>query len=98
MTGQEPSTYVLAINHAVADFEKWKSVYDTNPPTTAGGAKFSRLNRGIDNPNLVTVVAGFDSLDTLKHFVADPQLKDAMHEAGVLGEPRFEIYEEVEVI
>jgi len=90
--------YVLAINHAVDDYEKWKQVYDTYPPTTAGGAKFSRLNRGIDNPNLITVVAGFDSLDSLKNFASDPQLKDVMHRAGVRGEPRIEIYEEVEVI
>lgn len=59
---------------------------------------FSRLNRGIDDPNLVTVVAGFDSLDTLNDFVSDPQLKEAMHQAGVLGAPRIEIYEEVEAI
>jgi hypothetical protein len=90
--------YVLAINHAVEDFEKWKQVYDTYPPTTAGGAEFSRVNRGVDNPNVVTVVAGFDSLATLKKFASDPQLKDLMHQAGVLGEPRIEIYEEVEVI
>jgi hypothetical protein len=90
--------YVLAINHAVDDYEKWKQVYDTYPPTTAGGAKFSRVNRGVDNPNVVTVVAGFDSLDTLKTFASDPQLRELMHQAGVLGEPRIEIYEEVEVI
>ena len=90
--------YILAINHAVDNDEKWKKVYDTYPPTTGGGAKFSRLNRSIEDPNLVTVVAGFDSLDTLKNFAADPHLKDLMHEAGVQGEPRIEIYEEVEVI
>jgi hypothetical protein len=90
--------YVIAINHAVDDYEKWKQVYDTYPPTTAGGANFSRVNRDIDDPNLITVVAGFDSLDTLKSFASDPQLKDLMHQAGVQGQPRIEIYEEVEVI
>jgi hypothetical protein len=40
----------------------------------------------------------FDSLDTLNHLVSDPQLKDAMYQAGVLGAPRIEIYEEVEAI
>jgi hypothetical protein len=90
--------YVIAINHAVDDYEKWKQVYDTYPPTTAGGAKFSRINRNIDDPNLISVVAGFDSLDTLKSFASDPQLKDLMHRAGVQGQPRIEIYEEVEVI
>jgi len=90
--------YVIAINHAVDDYDKWKQVYDTYPPTTAGGANFSRVNRGIDDPNQITVVAGFDSLDKLKSFASDPQLKDVMHRAGVHGEPRIEIYEEVEVI
>jgi hypothetical protein len=90
--------YVIAINHAVDDYDKWKQVYDTYPPTTAGGANFSRVNRDIDDPNLITVVAGFDSLDTLKSFASDPQLKDLMHQAGVQGQPRIEIYEEVEVI
>jgi hypothetical protein len=90
--------YVIAINHAVDDYDKWKQVYDTYPPTTAGGANFSRVNRDIDDPNLITVVAGFDSLDTLKSFASDPQLKDLMHQAGVQGQPRIEIYEEIEVI
>jgi hypothetical protein len=89
--------YVLAINHTVADYEKWKAIYDTLPPTSRG-AKFARVNRGIDDPNVITVVAGFESLDALKKFVADPQLKDAMQEAGVLGQPRFETYQEVEAI
>ncbi|HLF41964.1 MAG TPA: cyclase [Acidimicrobiia bacterium] len=90
--------YVLAINHSVADYDKWKLIYDTMPPTTIGGAAFARVNRGVDDPNLVTVVAGFNSLDTLKSFAGDSRLKDAMQQAGVIGAPRFETYEEVEVI
>ena len=89
--------YVLAINHPVADYDKWKALYDTMPPTSRG-AKFARVNRSVDDPNLITVVSGFDSLDTLNDFVSDPELKAKMQEAGVSGEPRIEIYEEVEVI
>ena len=89
--------YVLAINHAVSDYDKWKSVYDTMPPT-ARGAAFARVNRGVDDASLLTVVAGFESLDVLRAFVGDPELKSKMQEAGVSGEPRIEIYEEVEVI
>lgn len=90
--------YVLAINHAVEDYDRWKSVYDSMPPTTVGGAKFARVNRSVDDANLITVVSGFDSLETLNGFVSDPELKAGMQRAGVLGEPRVEIYEEVEVI
>ena len=89
--------YVLAINHSVADYDKWKTIYDTLTPTSRG-AKFARVNRGVDDPRLVTVVAGFDSLDVLNSFIADPGLKAAMQQAGVIGAPRFETYEEVEAI
>ncbi|MDH3731514.1 MAG: cyclase [Acidimicrobiia bacterium] len=89
--------YVLAINHAVADYDKWKAGYDAMPPTTMG-AKFSRVNRSVDDPNLVTVVSGYESLETLQSFMGDPKLKEAMQAAGVLGEPRIEIYEEVEAL
>ena len=89
--------FVLAINHKVADYDKWKAAYDAMTPITRG-AQFARVNRAVDDPNLVTVVSGFESLDTLNSFVSDPALKAAMVEAGVVGEPRFEIYEEVEVI
>ena len=89
--------FILAARHAVADYDKWKAVYDTMPPTKMG-AKFSRVNVSVDDPNLVTVVAGYDSLETLKEMMGDHRLKEAMQEAGVIGEPRFEIYEEVEAI
>ena len=89
--------YILAINHPVADYDKWKAVYDSFTPTSRG-AKFARVNRSVDDPNLVTTICGFDSLDTLNDFASDPELKAKMQEAGVSGEPRIEIYEEVEVI
>ena len=73
-------------------------MYDSFPPTTGGGAQFACLNHSVDDPNLITVVAGFDSLDQLKAFAADPTLKERMHEARVVGQPRIEIYEELEGI
>ncbi len=90
--------YVVAIRHPVTDYDQWKAVYDSFPPTTAGGAKFARVNRSVDDPNTVVVVAGFESLETANAFLGSSELKDKMAEAGVVGEPRIEIYEEVEVI
>jgi hypothetical protein len=86
-----------AIRHSVTDYAKWKSVYDTFLPTTAG-AKYARVNRSVEDPNLVTVVAGFDTLELAKTFLNDPNLKVKMTEAGVVGSPRIEINEEVESI
>jgi hypothetical protein len=81
----------------VTDYAKWKSVYDTFLPTTAG-AKYARVNRSVEDPNLVTVVAGFDTLELAKTFLNNPDLKVKMTEAGVVGSPRIEINEEVESI
>ena len=86
-----------AIRHSVTDYATWKSVYDTHLPTTAG-AKYARVNRSVEDPNMVTVVAGFDTLELAKSFLDNPNLKAQMTEAGVVGSPRIEINEEVESI
>lgn len=89
--------YVLAINHDVADYETWKTVFDTYPPAR-GGALFHRLNRNVDDPNNITVVAGFETADAARGFHANPELKQAMGEAGVTSPPRIELFQEVEAI
>jgi hypothetical protein len=72
-------------------------VFDSFPPQK-GGAKFHRVNRAIGDPNLILVVAGFESEAKARAFGADPGLADAMKRAGVVGEPRIEMYEELEAI
>ncbi len=89
--------FTTAIRHPVTDYAQWKSVYDTFTPTSAG-AKFARVNRSVEDPNVVTVVAGFDTLESANAFINNPDLKAKMTEAGVLGSPRIEINEEVESI
>jgi hypothetical protein len=86
-----------AIRHSVTDYGKWKTVYDTFTPTSAG-AKFARVNRSVEDPNMVTVVAGFDTLELAKAFINNPTMKTKMTEAGIVGTPRIELNEEVESI
>jgi heme-degrading monooxygenase HmoA len=88
---------VAAVRHGVQDYDRWKAVYDSFPPT-AGGAKFARVNRSVDDPNTIAVVCGFESIEAAQAFLGSPDLKAKMAESGVVGEPRIEIYEEVDVI
>jgi len=88
---------VAAIRHKVNDFDEWKTVFDSYPPTDRG-AMFARVNRDVDDPNTIVVVAGFPTLESAKAFLDDPELKGKMEEAGVASEPRIEIYEEVFVL
>ncbi len=95
---EESNVIVVAINHPVADYEAWKKVYDEENPVKLGHALFARVNRSVDDPNTITVVAGFESLEKARGFLDNPELKEAMERAGVTGSPRIEIYEELEVI
>jgi len=88
---------VAAIRHSVSDYDQWKAVFDGYPPT-AHGALFARVNRAVDDPNTIAVVAGFETLEAANAFLGSPELKAKMEEAGVSSEPRIELYEEVAVI
>ena len=88
---------VVAIQHPVADYEAWKSVYDGRNPGTFG-AKFARVNRLVSDPNTVAVVCGFESLDAATSMLESPDLKAAMDRAGLTSAPRIEVYEEAEVV
>lgn len=89
--------YMLAANHDVEDYPKWKAVYDAIDQG-ALGARFGRVNRNVDNPNNLTIIHGFDTVDTAQAFINSPVLKEAMAEAGVASVPRFELFEELEVV
>jgi hypothetical protein len=81
----------------VTDYDAWKAEFDQMPPSV-GGASFHRINRLVDDPNVITVVAGFASADAARAFVENPDLASAMQRAGVMSEPRIEIHEEVEAV
>jgi len=56
------------------------------------------VNRAIDDPNTIAVVSGIDTVEEVDAFMGSDDLRAKMAEAGVIGEPRIEIYREVEVI
>lgn len=89
--------YMLAINHDIEDYDKWKSVFDRFPKDGMGLA-FHRVNRNVDDPHNITVVHGFESAEDARAFRDDPALKEAMGEAGATNPPRIELFEEVEAV
>jgi len=76
--------------HEVADYGAWRKVYDAFAPTQKKmGVIFKAVYRSTDNPNDVTVVHDFHSLEKAKTFAASPELKNAMENAGVKGPPQI---------
>ncbi len=90
-------TTILAVNHDVADYDAWKRVFDEFHETERG-VMFHRINRNVDDPNNITVVHGFESIEAARAFVTDPELAAAMGRAGATSAPRIEIYDEVEAV
>lgn len=88
---------MLAVQHRIQDYNLWKKVFDSFSPRK-GGAKFHRVNRMIGDPNVILVVAGFETEAQALAFRADPGLAEAMKRSGVVGEPRIEMYEELESV
>ena len=88
---------IVAIQHPVADYDTWKAAYDARNPGSFG-AVFARVNRQVGNPNTITVVCGFESLEAAEGMMNSPDLKAAMDKAGVTAPPRVEMYEEAEAV
>ena len=82
-------TYLL-VRHQVADFSKWKPVYDAHLATRQkAGLREKNLLRGIDNPNEVILLFEAEDLKKAQAFTESSDLREAMQKAGVVGKPDF---------
>jgi hypothetical protein len=58
------ATHVLRITHTVPDFHEWKQMFDSDPLDREGsGVRRFRVERAVDDPNVVFGDLEFDSLD-----------------------------------
>ena len=78
----------LLVRHSVADWEKWKPAYDdSNEFRKEAGSLGSQVFTDADNPNMVTVLLKWDSLENAQKFTSSDELKQKMMEAGVTSQP-----------
>lgn len=78
----------IMIRHEVKDFNAWKSVFDSAVDMRKGAGETSaQVFRDADSPNMVTIINGWDSADRAEAFLNNPDLADAMEQAGVISEP-----------
>jgi len=78
----------LFVRHNVADFDVWKQAYDDfDAARNSSGVIADGVYQADGNPNDVTVFHDFDSMEAAKAFAASTELREAMVDAGVQGEP-----------
>ncbi len=78
----------LLVRHKVADFAKWKPVYDGHRAARQNaGLREKNLLRSIDNPNEVVLLFEAEDLKRAQVFAESSDLREAMQNAGVVGKP-----------
>jgi heme-degrading monooxygenase HmoA len=78
----------MLIRHRVADFAKWKPVYDAHASAREkAGLKEIHLLRNLDDPNEVILLFSVEDIDKAKAFAASDDLRTAMQRAGVSDKP-----------
>jgi len=79
----------LVISHTVRDYDDWKPVFDAGEQVrTRHGCTGHEIYRGDDEANDLTIMLDFPSREAGEAFMADPELRQHMDEAGVTSEPR----------
>ncbi len=78
----------LFVRHQAADYAAWRQVYDAfQPKAKTLGVQADAVYQSADNPNEITVTHDFATLESAQAFAASPELRSAMHDAGVVGAP-----------
>jgi hypothetical protein len=83
---------LMIVEHSVDDWDAWRIEYDNAQPIRdKHGVSDAVVLRNADDPNDVTGLHWFPSVEDARAFAADPELKGAMAKAGVSGPARIEI-------
>ena len=78
----------LFVRHQVADYAKWRAVYDAFAQTQKDlGVKDQAVYQAVEDPNDITVRHEFATLEAAQAFGGSSELRSAMHDAGVQGAP-----------
>jgi quinol monooxygenase YgiN len=87
----------LIVRHRVANFEKWKAVFDEMFDTRrAHGWLSTIVYRDAADPNMVTIINRVKDLAGAKAYGGSPDLRGAMERGGVQGPPEVQFLDEAE--
>jgi len=78
----------MLIQHKIKDYAEWKKVFDSNASLrTSSGELSAQIYRDASDPNNITTINKWNSMENARKFSHSPELKAAMEKAGVVGQP-----------
>jgi len=76
------------VRHTVPDVEAWQKAVDDFAPTfKAYDVVRTTYYRSVDNPNDITALHEFETIEAARAFEASDELRQARPKAGVVGQP-----------
>ena len=83
------AAYVI-VTHPVKDFDVWKIAFDQFEQLRKDAGELTAVVlRHSDDPNTVSVLNTWTSIDAAKTFITSDEIKKGMGEAGVTAPPTF---------
>jgi len=90
---------LLTVRHHVQDYAAWRQIYgEFAPVQKAAGVIEESVYQDKDEPNDVLVLHRFTDRAKADTFLASSELRETMQRAGVVGQPRIELFEEAKVL
>ncbi len=80
------------LTHEVKNYDTWRIAFDSDASNRAKmGVNITGVFQSAENPNLITVIGEVSSMEAIKEFMGNPELKAAMEKGGVIGMPDMKI-------
>jgi heme-degrading monooxygenase HmoA len=78
----------LLVHHKVQDYSAWRRIFDENDQRRKeyGSTGFQVL-KSVSDPNDLTVITDWPSVEAANSFATSDSLKEAMKNAGVTSQP-----------
>jgi quinol monooxygenase YgiN len=86
----------VLVHHQVADQQGWRAVFDAALDFRhAGGERACRVFRTAGNPNDLTLLFDWESMEQAQNYMNSEELRKKMKQAGVVGVPEIQYLAEM---
>ena len=85
----------VLIRHKVADYPRWKEVFDSHLSTRKrAGEMGCLLFHDMDDPHRLVLLMDWQTVEEARKFIDSDDLRKRMQEAGVVGAPEIQYLED----
>ena len=78
----------LIVHHKVQNYSTWRKAFDNHDTARKEfGSTGYQVFQSASDPNDITAITDWPSIDAAKAFATSPSLKEVMKNAGVISQP-----------